>query len=74
MVVEILLAKGADINFVDKFGQTALTSASQSGYHDIVKLINDHIALQKVLQNLYMAKSMNSLSSHIELFDYDIMK
>jgi len=76
-IVELLLAKGSDPNIVNKHGKTALMIAIISGSTYIVKLINDHIdhiALQHALQNLALAKSMNSFSSSLQCLDYDIMK
>ena len=37
--VEMLLAKGADVNAKDKNGETALMMASQNGHSEIVKLL-----------------------------------
>jgi ankyrin repeat protein len=75
-IVGLLLDKGTDPNIVDIYGQTALISASLYGHTDIVKLIKDHIDLQKALQNLALAKSMNSpeCDSPLQYLDYDIMK
>jgi len=75
-IVELLLDRGADPNIVDKHDKTALLFAAcpYDGHIEIVKVINDHINLQKAIQNLAMAKSMNSLSSSLQYLDYDIMK
>jgi ankyrin repeat protein len=75
-IVKLLLDNGADINIVDKYDKTALMCASQYGYTGIVKLINDKINLQKVLQNLALAKSMDSpeCDSPLQYLDYDTMK
>ena len=73
-IVELLLAKGSDPNIVDKFGGTALMWVTDCGHTDIVKVINDHIALQNALQNLAFAKSMNSLTPSLKCLDYDIMQ
>ena len=37
--VELLLAKGADINAKDKYGKTALMYAARKGYKEIVELL-----------------------------------
>jgi ankyrin repeat protein len=75
-IVELLLDWGANPNIVDKYDKTALLFAAcpYDGHIEIVKLIKDHIALQNAIQNLAMAKSMNSLSSSLQCLDYDIMK
>jgi ankyrin repeat protein len=73
-IVELLLDNDSDPNIVDNDGKTALRYATDNGHTEIVKVINDKIALQHALQNLAMAKSMNSLSSPLQYLDYDIMK
>ena len=40
--VKNLLANGADVNFIDKFGDTALMRASAKGNTEIMKILLDH--------------------------------
>jgi len=40
--VKTLLANGADVNFIDKFGDTALMRVSAKGNTEIMKILLDH--------------------------------
>jgi hypothetical protein len=74
-IVELLLDRGVDPNHVDNHGYTAIKWATERRHTDIVKLIKGPIALQNVLQNLALAKSMKTLSGGpLQCLDYDIMK
>ena len=70
----LLVASEVGPNIVNQHGETAIMRATDRGHTDIVKLIKDKISLQHAIQNLAMAKSMNSLYSPLECLDYDIMK
>ena len=41
-IAEILIANGADLNAVDKYGRTPLTRAEDGGHKDVVKLLISH--------------------------------
>jgi ankyrin repeat protein len=75
-IVKLLLDRGACPNIVNQHDRTAIMCATDGGLTDIVKLINDKINLQKVLQNLALAKSMDSpeCDSPLQYLDYDTMK
>ena len=55
-IVRLLLRYGADPNIQNRYGETALDKAVQFEYDDIAELIQDHIDLQRVQQNLAFAK------------------
>lgn len=38
-ILKFLIAKGADINYADNRGKTALVKASREGFTDVVKLL-----------------------------------
>jgi ankyrin repeat protein len=41
-IVELLLAKGADVNTKDNYGWTPLNIAAQNGHKDVEKLLLQH--------------------------------
>ena len=75
-IVKLLLDRGACPNVVSKEGKSALMWATDRGNTRIVKLIKEMTNLQHALQNLALAKSMNSpeCDSPLQCLDYDIMK
>ncbi len=38
-LIKLLLAKGADINATNKYGETALSVATKNGYHNVVEVL-----------------------------------
>jgi ankyrin repeat protein len=73
-IVRLLLENDADPNIKTKNGATFLIRmASRNGHDDIVRLIQDHINLQKAKQNLAFATSFNSrLGNDTAIDDLDI--
>jgi len=60
-MAESLLQHGADPNIRDSENNTALMIAEYRGYDDIVRLIRDHIDIQRSLQNVaFMKYFLNS--------------
>ena len=55
-ITKLLLNRGANLNIYDNRRRTALTFAINYGHTEIVQFIQDHIALQRVQQNLAFAK------------------
>ena len=52
-VVLLLLAKGARINALDKFGETPLHKAAKDGHKYIVKLLRQHGALPRIFTTIF---------------------